>query len=82
MAVSFPKEYRAIIPDSLEKGKAEKTESVFDKRNRALPDVPAAPCELRLYRLQILATPVLLAASATALATAGPTRLSKAAGMM
>ena len=31
MAVSFPKEYRAIIPDSLEKGKAEKTESVTVK---------------------------------------------------
>ena len=32
--------------------------------------------------VQILATPVFLAASATALATAGPTRLSKAAGIM
>ena len=31
---------------------------------------------------QIRATPVALAASATAFATAGPTRLSKAAGMM
>lgn len=31
---------------------------------------------------QILATPVARAASATALATAGPTRLSKAAGIM
>jgi len=34
------------------------------------------------YEYQILATPVLRAASATAAATAPPTRLSKAAGMM
>ena len=34
------------------------------------------------YSAQILATPVLLAASATALATAGPTRWSKALGMI
>ena len=30
MALSFPKEYRAIIPDSLEKGKAEKTDTLTD----------------------------------------------------
>lgn len=35
-----------------------------------------------LMKYQILATPVRFAASATAFATAGPTRLSKAAGMM
>ena len=47
-----------------------------------LPETPGSLKTVYHDAGQILATPLLLAASATAAATAGPTRLSKAFGMI
>ena len=69
------------------KGKSKKTpEPDLSVRPRGLAAKEGKSCVEEPHRFgrlgQIRATPLFRAASATALATAGPTRLSKALGMM